>query len=347
MSQEHRSSLTTTTANYSSLRRPEPAPAQLRPLRYRLGVDYPTSERSGLGKCEGSPQAVDQSCRGANSALMLRIPHVPAPGRARQTRRRPGLVPAAFGVALLSLTLAACGSSSPSAAPPQGKRVPGGPTGSYVVASGIHKIKHVIIIEQENRSFDSYFGTYPGADGIPSGVCVPVPAGGCQAPYHDTADVNGGGPHGDSNAEADVNNGAMNGFIAQATNAKKGCTNPNDPACTNSAAPDVMGYHTAAEIPNYWTYAKDFVLQDHMFEPNASWSLPSHLFTLSEWAATCSTTGSARTCGPGARSGLRTSSSSGCRSACDTPSRRFPRLFPAPRNSGRSRSHTSRGARSL
>ncbi len=29
--------------------------------------------------------------------------------------------------------------------------------------SGIHKIRHVIIIMQENRSFDSYFGTYPGA----------------------------------------------------------------------------------------------------------------------------------------------------------------------------------------
>ena len=35
--------------------------------------------------------------------------------------------------------------------------------------TGIHKIKHVVIIMQENRSFDSYFGTYPGADGIPSG----------------------------------------------------------------------------------------------------------------------------------------------------------------------------------
>ena len=28
-----------------------------------------------------------------------------------------------------------------------------------------------------------------------------------------------------------------------------------------------MGYHTESDIPNYWTYAKDFVLQDHMFEP--------------------------------------------------------------------------------
>ena len=33
-------------------------------------------------------------------------------------------------------------------------------------ATGIHKIKHVVIIMQENRSFDSYFGTYPGADGF-------------------------------------------------------------------------------------------------------------------------------------------------------------------------------------
>jgi len=32
---------------------------------------------------------------------------------------------------------------------------------------GIHKIRHVVVIMQENRSFDSYFGTYPGADGIP------------------------------------------------------------------------------------------------------------------------------------------------------------------------------------
>ena len=48
-----------------------------------------------------------------------------------------------------------------------------------------------------------------------------------------------------------------------------------------------MGYHTAGDIPNYWTYAKDFVLQDHMFESNASWSLPAHLYMVSEWSADC------------------------------------------------------------
>ena len=43
--------------------------------------------------------------------------------------------------------------------------------------TGIHKIRHVVVIMQENRSFDSYFGTYPGADGIPmhDGYAVGVP----------------------------------------------------------------------------------------------------------------------------------------------------------------------------
>ncbi len=50
---------------------------------------------------------------------------------------------------------------------------------------------------------------------------------------------------------------------------------------------EVMGYHTAAEIPNYWTYAKDFALDDHMFEAVDSWSLPEHLYMVSGWSAHC------------------------------------------------------------
>jgi phospholipase C len=146
----------------------------------------------------------------------------------------------------------------------------------------------VIVIQQENRSFDSYFGTFPGADGLPASACVPDPrTSQCVKPYVDHADVNGGGPHGQSNAAADIDGGRMDGFVGQAEAGKKGCTDPTNPACTNSATPDVMGYHTASDIPNYWTYAKDFVLQDHMFEPNASWSLPEHLFMVSEWSAHC------------------------------------------------------------
>jgi phospholipase C len=175
-------------------------------------------------------------------------------------------------------------------------------------SSGIHKIKHVVVIMQENRSFDSYFGTFPGADGIPMtdgkpSVCAPDPAtGNCVAPFADAADVNGGGPHNYANATSDINGGKMDGFVGQAESGKKQCADPTDPACTNSATPDVMGYHTGSDIPNYWTYAKDFVLQDRMFEPNASWSLPAHLFTVSEWAAYCTQQDNPSSCVNGTQS---------------------------------------------
>jgi len=153
---------------------------------------------------------------------------------------------------------------------------------------GIHRIEHVIVIMQEDRSFDTYFGTFPGADGIPAGACVPDPARRtCQRPYHNPMDVNGGGPHGARNAVADIDGGKMDGFVAQAESGRRGCTDPDNPACTNGAVPDVMGWHDAREIPNYWRYAQAFVLQDRMFEPNASWSLPEHLFQVSEWSAAC------------------------------------------------------------
>ena len=198
---------------------------------------------------------------------------------------------------LVSAVLAACTSSIQAGhtdrdwRPPPGT-VAGGPTGSYVVPAGIHKIKHVIMIMQENRSFDSYFGTYPGADGILTShgapaICVPNLGKGCTKPYHDTADVNGGGPHGLGNSVADVNGGKMDGFVRQRAMAQKACTTPNNPSCAVTGSPDVMGYHTAGEIPNYWTYAHDFVLQDHMFEPINSWSLPEHLYTVSAWSARC------------------------------------------------------------
>jgi phospholipase C len=161
----------------------------------------------------------------------------------------------------------------------------------------IHKIRHVVIIMQENRSFDSYFGTFPGADGIPRGVCVPDPThGGCVKPFHDRKDVNFGGPHAARSASADIDGGAMDGFVAQAERGSK-CSTDN-PVCSPCNAPgrvrgtggrcvDVMGYHDAREIPNYWSYARHFVLQDHMFEPDASWSLPAHLYMVSEWSAFC------------------------------------------------------------
>jgi phospholipase C len=79
----------------------------------------------------------------------------------------------------------------------------------------------------------------------------------------------------------------MNGFIARAEAKSQPCTNPNNPSCSTAGTTDVMGYHDGGEIPNDWAYAQNFVLQDHMFQPNLSWSLPQHLFMLSGWSAFC------------------------------------------------------------
>src|SRR5664280_2400197 len=131
------------------------------------------------------------------------------------TRRPRTLRSLAIGIAL---AVAACSSSigAPiSGAPtPSGENVAGAsatpvapPDGT---AADIHLIKHVVVIMQENRSFDTYFGTYPGADGIPMNggnttVCVPDPARGtCDAPFHMTSNMDAGGPHNVANATADI-----------------------------------------------------------------------------------------------------------------------------------------------
>jgi phospholipase C len=163
--------------------------------------------------------------------------------------------------------------------------------------AGIHRIKHVVVIMQENRSFDSYFGTYPGADGIPMRngiptVCVPDPVRhSCVKPFHDSANRNFGGPHDHRDAVMDIDHGKMDGFIVRARRGRRlSCVAHFDaPGCSFAPRrPDVMGYHDAREIPNYWSWAKSYVLQDHMFESDTSWSLPAHLYLVSGWSAKCS-----------------------------------------------------------
>ena len=233
--------------------------AALRSERRRWGA----TRRAWPGRCATIRPA--PSCCGSAPNLtgmrrvVANLSPVAKPGILRRPRpalRRAGLV--ALLAALLAL-LGLGGCSSPAHHVP----LPDG---------GIHKIRHVVIIMQENRSFDSFFGTYPGADGIPARngrftVCVPDPrTGGCDRPYHDPSLVNGGGGHSPGDARTDIAAGKMNGFVRSAELASnRGCsaTYPTPRVCLPSGPPDVMGYHDAREIPNYWTYARDFVLNDH------------------------------------------------------------------------------------
>ncbi|HEY0516508.1 MAG TPA: alkaline phosphatase family protein, partial [Solirubrobacteraceae bacterium] len=126
---------------------------------------------------------------------------------------------------------------------------------AHAAPQGIHKIQHVIVIMQENRSFDHYFGTYPGANGIPAGVCLREPKGGpCVAPFHSSEDINVGGPHGPGAFRTDVHGGRMDGFVEALAGAHPKCGG-NTPECSCGAKArcnDVMSYHDPREIANYW-----------------------------------------------------------------------------------------------
>jgi phospholipase C len=221
-------------------------------------------------------------------------------------RRRLNGACAAFAIALV--VAAACTSSSeptPSPTGPDGTSTPtsASPTGEPLtkLEHAQANLKHLIFIVQENRSFDHYFGTFPGAEGIPfkngkPSVCVPDPAyGTCAPPYHSTSLLQQGGPHAQPHSIADVNGGKMDGFIDTAMRGSKSkvvcASHRSEPSCQSylgpQGQPDVMSYHTADEIPNYWSYAEHFVLQDHLFAPADSWTLPAHLFLVSAWAARC------------------------------------------------------------
>jgi phospholipase C len=87
----------------------------------------------------------------------------------------------------------------------------------------------------------------------------------------------------------------MNGFV-KAVRERSRCRAQIAAECAPAGGIDVMSYHDEREIPNYWAYAKSFVLQDHMFEPVRSSSLPAHLFLVSGWSAVCRRAGEASSC---------------------------------------------------
>src|SRR5438876_1590865 len=136
-------------------------------------------------------------------------------------RRRPSHLRARSSAALFAGSLVAavaCTGSLEPPAPPSGVRTVS-PEPASDAPQGLAKLDHLIFVVQENRSFDHYFGTFPGADGIPMKdgmptVCAPDPVlHQCLPPYHDPHVVNDGGGHSHPKSVIDVNGGKMNGFI--------------------------------------------------------------------------------------------------------------------------------------
>lgn len=136
-----------------------------------------------------------------------------------------------------------------------------------VASSQTTPIKHVVIIVKENRTFDNYFGTFPGARGATTGL---LPTGQVIPLKHATdAAFNFGHSFDDSNNAID--GGKMDGW----------------PKVYGCAAPNYACYqqYYQADIPNYWKYAKTFALSDGMFESLSGPSMPNHLYLIASQSA--------------------------------------------------------------
>jgi phospholipase C len=129
---------------------------------------------------------------------------------------------------------------------------------------GSEKIKHIVFLIKENRSFDTYFGTFPGADGATwgrtsRGKVVRLRRTPDQTPY----DIG----HSWQDALTAIDGGSMSKFDHERNGNING---------------DLLPYTqlTEAEIPNYFSYARNFVLADRMFSSMTGPSFPNHLYTV-------------------------------------------------------------------
>jgi phospholipase C len=143
-------------------------------------------------------------------------------------------------------------------------------------------VEHFIVLMQENHTFDNYFGTYPGADGLPNGTCMPAASVDpntphCVAPFHldsvvsideddDSPEI---GPtdldHSSATFQAQYNNGRMDGFVTALQQ-------------RNQDGRVALGYYDERDLPAYWSLAREYVLFDRFFSSVSGGSFLNHVF---------------------------------------------------------------------
>src|SRR5882672_2640160 len=129
---------------------------------------------------------------------------------------------------------------------------------------GIQKIQHIVFIIKENRSFDHYFGSFPGADGATSGKI----SDGTFIPLTPSPDV---GPY-------DIGHSWRDAIIA-IDGGKMGKFDQVDSGYVDGYRYPYTQF-VESDIPNYFAYARNFVLADRMFSSLAGPSFPNHLYTV-------------------------------------------------------------------
>jgi phospholipase C len=123
-------------------------------------------------------------------------------------------------------------------------------------------IDHVVVVMQENRSFDHYFGAFPDADGIPAGTAVPDGEGGTVRPFRLPGACSIDPNHSFADMHAKWHGGRNDGFVAY-------------------DGPWAMGIYAEPDIPGYWALARRFRLCDAWFSSVLGPTVPNrlHLWT--------------------------------------------------------------------
>jgi phospholipase C len=191
--------------------------------------------------------------------------------RVRQRRQTFGALVVVLGAVIAWQFWPSSGAEGGSAQPPPGDGGGTGQPGSPSRSPGAESpIEHVIFLVKENRSFDHYFGTYPGAEGATEGGTIAD----CSASTFEDGPVVKLTkaplvlPHDLGHAFApglySINGGKMNGYNCVAL------------------GEDMTGYtqHSRDTLPAYFAYADRFVLADHFFTSMYGPTFPEHLYTV-------------------------------------------------------------------
>ena len=170
----------------------------------------------------------------------------------------------ALAAALLLLAAAAARKTDIRVSAAQDRRVVPTPATVEQLIGLRAKIQHIVFIVKENRSFDNFFGTFPGADGtttaiISTGEEIQLGHTPDRTPHdlgHEWEDTHLAMDDGRMDRFDLVTNGNVNGDMLS------------------------VSQHRDFDIPNYWNYAEHFALADHMFSSLAGPSFPNHLYTV-------------------------------------------------------------------
>lgn len=121
-------------------------------------------------------------------------------------------------------------------------------------------IEHIVVIMQENRTFDNLFNGFPGADTVLSGVSDGVEIPLSSVSIADSRDLN----HTHARWWEDWNHGKMDGFAQR------------------DAKPSTLPYSYVpkSEIEPYWTMATQYTLGDRMFQSNTGPSFVVHQYMI-------------------------------------------------------------------